>query len=385
MVKYGDYYIRTSKIENNNNMAYYFDKITTALFPQPKPVFIKNPKKILILRNDHIGDLVLTTQVFREIKKEFPDCEITVIINPIAKPIIEKNKNVDKIIPFGLFWRDKNIKSFLEYLKIIKKIRKEKFDIGIDVRSSFLNSFFFLFLGNVKKRVAYFNKGGGKIFLTNPVLYSKQENNTKNILRLVNIALETNSKNYWPEIIIDEEDEKEINNFLKEKKIKNFIGIIPGTTSETKAWPIEKYNEFIKRFNKKYPTYKILLFGGKNDELKINYLKKNNKKCIAVINHNLRLTSIFFKKARAIIACDGGAKEMVWVVKGNLVDLEGPVNLNIHKSLGGENVKIIRHDFSCYPCNWSAPCQKPCGKFCMEEITVDEVMKAIEFFLKEEK
>jgi len=382
MVKYSDYYIKTSKWERNNDFAYFFDKITTAIFKKPKLVNIKNPRKILIIRNDHIGDLLLTTPVFREIKKNFPDSKITVMADPVAKTIIEKNKNVDEIIPFGLFWRKKNIKSFLEYLRVLNKIKREKFDIGIDIRGSLLNIFFFLFLPRIKKRVAYFNKSGGVIFLTNPILYSKRESWHKTILEIVNKGLGMNSKNYWPEIITDKGDEKEVEKFLKENKIKKFISLIPGSSTKAKEWPIQKFDELIKKINKKYPEYKILLVGGGNDKHKINYLIKRNKNCVPVINFNLRWVAILFKKAKAIVGCDGGTREIAWVVKGNLVDLQGPVDLKLHPLFGGKNIKAIKHNVPCYPCNWSVPCKKPCGVWCMELITPNEVFKAIEEFIK---
>lgn len=381
MVKYNQYYIKTSKWERNNDFAYIFDKITTAIFPKPKPVDIRNPKKILIIRNDHLGDLVLTTQVFREIKKKFPDSKITAVINPITIQLIEKNKNIDEIIPINLFWRDKNIKSFINYLGVLKKIRKEKFDVGIDIRGSLLNIFFFLFLPRVKKRVAYFNKSGGLIFLTNPILYSKREGWHKTILGIVNNGLGMNSKNYWPEIVTDQGDEKEVRKFLRENDIKNFISLIPGTTTKTKEWPIEKFDFLIKNFSKKYPKYKILLIGGDSDTFKIDYLRKRNKNCIPLINFNLRLISILFKKSDVIVGCDGGAREIAWVVKGNLVDLEGPVDLKLHPLFGGKNLKKIKHKVPCYPCNWSVPCKKPLGVWCMDLISVNEVMKAIDEFI----
>jgi len=55
-------------------------------------------KKILIIRNDKIGDLITTTSVFREIKKKIPKSEITVIVSKENKQVIEKNKYVDKLI-----------------------------------------------------------------------------------------------------------------------------------------------------------------------------------------------------------------------------------------------------------------------------------------------
>ena len=80
---------------------YLFDKIT-GLFVKSKYHKIKNPKKILFTRNDHIGDMVYSTQIFREIKKRFPKVKITVIATPSNRQIIDKDPYVDNIIEIDL-------------------------------------------------------------------------------------------------------------------------------------------------------------------------------------------------------------------------------------------------------------------------------------------
>lgn len=84
-----------------------------------------NIKKILFMRYDgKIGDMVINTLMFREIKKKYPHIEIGVVTKEGAKAIIENNPNVDKIYEYK---KDKkNIK------KLASKIAKEKYDLLID-------------------------------------------------------------------------------------------------------------------------------------------------------------------------------------------------------------------------------------------------------------
>lgn len=55
-------------------------------------------KKILIVRPDRIGDVVLSTPLPREIKKSFPDSFVAVLIRKYTQDIYINNPNVDKII-----------------------------------------------------------------------------------------------------------------------------------------------------------------------------------------------------------------------------------------------------------------------------------------------
>ncbi|MGV8151748.1 MAG: glycosyltransferase family 9 protein [Candidatus Nanoarchaeia archaeon] len=368
------------KIRNeiNQDFNYKFDKITS-IFVKSKKNIINNPKKILFIRNDHIGDMVYSTHIFREVKKNFPDAKISVIATKSNREIIEKDKNIDKIFEIDLFWR-RGWKGFLDYLKIIRKIRKEGFDVGIDLRRSKLNIIFFLWLGKIKSRAGYFNINGGKAFLTHPIILDKTDNYIYENLKLVNETLGINIKKCLPHISTDKEDEDFVYEFLKENKLKKYVVFAPGATADSKRWPKEKFMELIDRFHNKYPKYKIILSGANSDREIIQELASGRNYCMPLINFNLRLMSIVFKKAGAVVANDGCATDISWVAGGKLVCLVGPVDLNLFRFLG--KTKILHHKTECYPCFWANPCPMPKDKWCMNLITVEEVMKAITAFMK---
>ena len=56
--------------------------------------------RILVLRLSSLGDVVLTTPVYRNIKAHWPDARITVLVKPAFRPVLENNPYIDDIIPF---------------------------------------------------------------------------------------------------------------------------------------------------------------------------------------------------------------------------------------------------------------------------------------------
>ncbi|MDR3092754.1 MAG: hypothetical protein LBU33_02430, partial [Endomicrobium sp.] len=63
-----------------------------------KTLDINQIKSVLFFRNDDkIGDMVVSTSLFREIKQKYPDIEIIVLCGKNNKEIIKYNKNIDKI------------------------------------------------------------------------------------------------------------------------------------------------------------------------------------------------------------------------------------------------------------------------------------------------
>jgi|GEM_PF-1122477 len=98
-----------------------------------KNIFSKNSlasvKRVIFLRNDDkIGDMIISTVSFRELKKALPEARIGVITGPNAKQIIENNKNVDDIFIYKKKWR--------EIIKLGLNLRRIKVDLYIDMDKS---------------------------------------------------------------------------------------------------------------------------------------------------------------------------------------------------------------------------------------------------------
>ena len=58
-------------------------------------------KKILIVRLDEIGDMVLTTPFLRELRRNYPKAEITLVVKPAVYNLVELCPYVDIIKKFS--------------------------------------------------------------------------------------------------------------------------------------------------------------------------------------------------------------------------------------------------------------------------------------------
>ena len=59
---------------------------------------IKNTRNILFLRYDRIGDMVITTPVFRELKLSYPEINISVLASKLNRGVLVNNPYIDKLI-----------------------------------------------------------------------------------------------------------------------------------------------------------------------------------------------------------------------------------------------------------------------------------------------
>ncbi|MCK4401340.1 glycosyltransferase, partial [bacterium] len=87
-------------------------------------------KKIVIRSVNWIGDAVMTTPAITQLAKNFPDAKITIVVKEWVKDVFIGNPFIDDIIVC-------NPKNLVGYIRLIRKLRKERFDIGIAFPNSF--------------------------------------------------------------------------------------------------------------------------------------------------------------------------------------------------------------------------------------------------------
>ena len=115
----------------------------------------KTLRRILIIKPSALGDIVLALPVLSSLRKSFPEAHIAWFIRPEFAPLLDENKNLDEIIIFdrkllGKWWFSP--KAFVALIRLIRKLRGEKFDLVIDLQGLFRTALFAWFTG-CRKRV----------------------------------------------------------------------------------------------------------------------------------------------------------------------------------------------------------------------------------------
>ena len=108
---------------------------------------MNTPKKILVIRNDKLGDFMLTWPAFSLLKKQYPDAEITALVPEYTAPLAKQCEWIDKILI------DEKEKSFIkDALSLTKKIKTNHYDASISLFSE-ARTAASLWLAGVKIRI----------------------------------------------------------------------------------------------------------------------------------------------------------------------------------------------------------------------------------------
>lgn len=83
---------------------------------------MRTTRRVLVVRQDRLGDLLLTTPIATALKKAIPDCHITFMIRPHLHEVVENNPNIDAI------WHTAYRPPVSEWLHWMGKMRRARLD-----------------------------------------------------------------------------------------------------------------------------------------------------------------------------------------------------------------------------------------------------------------
>lgn len=229
---------------------------------------VRDPKSIIIIQRGQLGDMIVSTAMFRAVKRTYPNCRLTVVGNIINKKVLEGNPDVDEY----LVWSD-------DLNEMITRLKKNLYDFGCITGPNF-HSLVALYLSGVKTIAAPVIKNGWSPYQTRPY---------KMILPLV-INVEHRMRHYVPQeylhllepIGISTDNTKKYIYWTKsgEDKVKEIlagikqpydllVGIMPGAGNKVKQWPSARFAEVADYLIEKHNAH-ILIIGSTSNKLEID-------------------------------------------------------------------------------------------------------------------
>ncbi len=201
--------------------------------------------RILLVRNDKLGDLILTTPALMRLREAYPQAHIAFLCKSYTAPVLKENSAVNEVIvsdaPDTSFWA------------LIQKIREGKFDAAVhfycEPRSVWLTA-----LAGIPLRVGPFSKPSA-LLLNRRVRQKRSEvkrHEAEYNLELVEILGARGTAR--PPVIVLSEKEKETGRRLAAEVLGSStdlrqkpVIIHPGSAGSAKNWPIESYLELAKK------------------------------------------------------------------------------------------------------------------------------------------
>jgi len=183
-----NFHIRTPRQRIRLLLLRLIPYLTWPLKLRRRHPLIRSPS-IVLIRPDHLGDLLFTTPAIRLLRESFPQARITYLVGPWSKAIIENNPHVDEIAlcPFPGFTRRKKrsvLEPYVTLLRYARQLRQQEFDLAVVLRFDHWWGALLAYLAGIPRRVSY-DVAEVRPFLTDIVPYSSGRHEVEQNLALV--------------------------------------------------------------------------------------------------------------------------------------------------------------------------------------------------------
>ena len=141
--------------------------------------------KILLIKLGAVGELVMASPFFEQLRKHFPHSEIVLVVGRSSYAAVEHNPNINRFIladDLDLY-RGGLIRRSLEFFRLIFKLRKEEFDLSFVLQRAMAFRLLSCLVG-VPVRVG-FGRGRKDLFLTHSVSNHQIQNESESYLDLL--------------------------------------------------------------------------------------------------------------------------------------------------------------------------------------------------------
>ena len=205
-------------------------------------------KRILIIRPDRIGDVVLTTPLIRSIRKAFPQSFIAVMVHPSNVPLLENNPHITEILTDSPEQINSGRKVFW---KQVGHLRALKFDVALMPFPRERHAWM-MFLAGIPTRIGVGKKLYQMITFTKSVSRHKYIplRHEADYMLDMGLRIGATSRDTKPEVFLTKDEKERAHQHFLLLGIsfnKPVIGINPISRGSSPSWKPEKYFQLIER------------------------------------------------------------------------------------------------------------------------------------------
>lgn len=339
---------------------------------------MKEHKSILVFQTAFPGDIVLTTPLFKALKKRFPESKLSVLTTPPGYELLRDIKEIDSLISYDKKGMDRGISGLV---RLVRRLRDERFDICFSPHRS-QRTALILYGAGIPVRIG-FSDASLSFLYSERVDRDLSLHEVERVLSLLKpLGLENTGLDKAPYLGISAEVWKKAKKIFEDAGISSddtVVGVAPGSVWGTKRWTAEGYASLINRLTDSYDA-KVILIGSSSEREtgdKIVSLVRNRPVDL-VGKTSLRELIAVIDRCKLLIGNDSAPGHIATARMVPVVSIFGPTVPKFGYSPYGKDVAIVEKELPCRPCHHHGPEKCPEGHFrCMRDITVEDVMKAV--------
>ncbi len=341
---------------------------------------------ILLIRFSSLGDLVLTTPIYRELRKVYPNSRLTLLTSEGFGRVLENNPHLDEII----YHHRKETRNDLE--KLIDQLRLQKFDLIYDIHNSLRSRWIgwqlkrhapkpehWLIEKRTLARELQIRFGWGQFFNGK----SQREQWLEPLRRHHTGALSTKTE-LFPSVA----DKNYVKAWLSQNDLqdKPFVCIGASASFPLKCWPLQNFKQLIENIIQSGISVVLVGTNGEieTEELAEYFRGSQNVFCAAGMFTILQSAALL-EMANAVVANDTSIIHLAEAMRTPSIALFGPTVKEFGYAPMLAQSRLIETDLAlrCRPCSRTGKgtCKNRDQQICMYSISTQKVWDAAQLLL----
>jgi heptosyltransferase-3 len=332
------------------------------------------PKRILVIKLRHIGDVLLASPIFTSLRAAFPFAELFACVNEGTEQMLATNPLLTDIfkVPVGGG-------RLLKQLRLISALRRKGFDLALDFTGSDRSAILTRLSGGIE-RLGYHRVKG---FAGRNRLFTRTGRRKKNVhvveqqadlLQQFGISSPSLRLIYR----VREEDRLAVAQFLE--KGRAFVHIHPVSRIMMKTWPAPFMARLLDHFSSRGLT-PVVTASGHADELQfVRELKEHARRELLDLSGQLSLAQLAALSARAslFVGVDSAPLHLAAAVGTPVIGFFGPSSEVLWGPWCDQKLVLSRELDCRLPCQLKGACPHIA---CLREMTPEVVLPKVDQFM----
>jgi ADP-heptose:LPS heptosyltransferase len=341
-----------------------------------------NLRKILLIRTDRIGDVVLSLPMLPLLKGKFPEASITVMVHSYTRELVDGNSCVDRVLAYDA---PTNIASFLAWARALRRM---EFDAVILPYPRFRLALL-AFAARIPVRIATGYRWYSFLFTHKVFEHRKDAKHHEleyNLHLLAALGIDTPADNVSFELPHTADADAVVEQFLAAHGIApgdRFAVLHPGSGGSARDWSAEKFSELGGRLQA-HLGLKIVVTGGRQEADLVRRVAGSIVPAPASCAGEFSLTELaaLVKRAAIFVSNSTGPLHIAAASGTPVAAFYPPIRQCSPARWGPWTKKKIIFEGNSQTCPLckGGPCR---SDVCMNQISVDSVEEHITAFLRE--
>jgi len=345
-----------------------------------RPNVVSRRQKILVMRPDHLGDLLFLTPALRQIRQGIPEAQIVGLVGPWGKPVLARNPDLDRLITWEFPWFDRRPRSsplapYLSLLRLVARLRAERFDLALQFRADFWWGALAVRLAGVPERIGY---GAPMVapFLTTalPVRHGRHAVDENRALAAAITSPLADSRLVFPTTAAEK---TQADRLLAPLGRRPIIALQAGAGAPVKVWPPERLAQVGRSLADEWGVGVVVLGGPGEENLAGQVTSGLGPGALSLAGRTtLGELAAVLERCALAVGPDSGPLHLAVAVGTPSVHLYGPADSHRFGPWGSsEWHQVIASPRPCAPCNrLDFPLVTVPNHPCLADISADHVL-----------